>query len=371
MIEYGPVLGDFGDGYFTLSCRTQFPAELVLDATPTEPSGKMVTVTSPRAMQHRLKIPIPSGTKSVSYSVRSRVGSHEFHRPPMTVAFPGKEFRFVVLGNLLAHNIQVDRVRLISERIMAAKAAFVVNTGNVSEHGSWHFDWDRRYFNPAGKMVATIPTFITPGSRDFAGIIHEMHVTPAENRYSHNWSKAIGPIRLIGIDGNDNWQAGGENAKWLDKELSAVKEKFVFALNAYPAYSSGRNSKKMYPTIVQGREVIMPLLSKHHVAAMLSGSDPDYERCEPTPDKGVTQIVIGNSGKDSFRFSGPAIGQNPFSKGKGTEWAGAEARSILIFDVKEDAVEMKCVAMSDDPNQKDENEYHVFDRKKFTPRPGK
>ena len=37
---------------------------------------------------------------------------------------------------------------------------------------------------------------------------------------------------------------------------------------------------------------------------MLCSWDPDYERCEPTPDKGVTQIVTGAIGKECMhRFS--------------------------------------------------------------------
>jgi hypothetical protein len=47
---------------------------------------------------------------------------------------------------------------------------------------------------------------------------------------------------------------------------------------------------------------VLPLLGKYKATAMLCGNDPDYERCEPTPDKGCTQIVIGCSGKDAYRF---------------------------------------------------------------------
>ena len=365
----GPVLGDFGDGYFTLSCRTQLPTEVTVEVTPVEPAGKSVTATSTNKSWHRLKVQVPPGTKSVTYTVKAKSGAHETSSGPYTVNFPDKEFRFVAVGNILAHPIQVDRLKLMADRIVGLKPGLVVNTGNVSEHGSWDFDWEKRFFQPAGKMVATIPTLMTPGGRDFAGVVNEMHYTPAEDGYGHNWSRVVGPVRFIGINGNELWKPDSENAKWLEKELAGAKEKFLFVLDAQPGYSTGKNSRKPHAWAMHSRNDVMPLLGKYKANAMLSGNDPDYERCEPTPDKGCTQIVIGCSGKDAYRFSGSAMGNNPFFKGKGHDWAGAEqTRAILVFDVKENGVEMRCIAMSDDPAEMKEEQYRVIDKKTFLPR---
>lgn len=363
----GPVLGDFGDGYFTLACRTQLPAELTVEATPTEPPGKTVTVTSPKKIWHRVKIEVPPGTKAVKYSIRAKVGTHETARGPFAMRFPGPEFRFVALGNVEAHTISIDRWRAYSDRILKADPAFILNTGNCSEHGTWEFDWEHQYCEPAAKLLSSVPTLITPGSRDFAGAVQELHFTPAPNGYSHNWSKTVGGVRFIGLDGNQNWKADTANYAWLEKELKAAKEKFLFVLDAYPGYSTGRISNKPRPLPMQTREVILPLLAKYKVNALISGMDPDYERCEPTPDKGCTQIVAAGVGKNTYRVSGSAIAHNPFTKDKGRDWAfygNLDQHSFCIFDVKADAVEMRAVQLLADPTK----EARVVDKKTFLPR---
>ena len=365
-IYNGPLLGDFGDGYFTLACRTQMPAELTVEATPTDPAGKAVSVSSPKKIWHRVKVELPKGTKAVSYTLTAKVGAHVTRRGPFTMSFPGKEFKFLAFGNILAHDIAAERLGLYSQRALAMKPAFILNTGNPSEHGTWEFTWEPRYFAPGGNLLASVPTFITPCWRDFAGAVQELHYTPAEDTYSHNWSKAIGPVRIIGLDGNQTWAVGADNYKWLEAELKNAKEKFLFVLNSYPGYSSGKSSRSLNAWLQQSRNVILPLLGKYKANAMLSGWDPDYERCEPTPDKGCTQIITGAMGKDAYRFSGRAIGSNPFAQGKGREWAGAEGtRHFCVFDVKGETVEMKVLAMPDEPDAKD---FPVLDKKTFKAR---
>ena len=44
------------------------------------------------------------------------------------------------------------------------------------------------------------------------------------------------------------------------------------------------------------RTVVAPLLAKYHVTAMISGNSHGYDRSEPPPDKGVTQLIAGACG---------------------------------------------------------------------------
>ncbi len=363
----GPLLGDFGDGYFTLACRTRLPAELVVEATPTDPPGKPVRAAAPRATWHRVKVPLPAGTRAARYTLTSKVGTHESASGPFAVKFPGAEFTFVGLGNVMAHKYGVEGWGAVSARAAKFGPAFVLNTGNCSEHGTWEFEWERRYFAPAGKLLASVPTFVTPCARDFAGAVNELHYTPAADTYAHNWSKAVAPVRLIGLDGNQTWGADGANTKWLDKELAAAKEKYVFVLEGYPGYSSGKHSNKLRAPIVQTREVILPLLAKHKVSALVSGFDPGYERCEPPADKGCTQLVTGAAGKETFQFSGTAMRLNPYGKGEGRDWAGTSGqgvRSFCVFEVTARGVELRAYALPGDPT----GELKEIDRKLFQPR---
>jgi len=368
-IYNGPTLGDFGDGYFTVTCRTALPATVTIEATPTEPAGQPVSLTSENKIWHRFKVAVPAGTKAVSYSLKSKSGTHETSRGPFTVTFPGQEFRFVAMGNILAHPIEAVRLKKNAERVLGLKPQLIVNTGNLNEHGSWDYDWEQRFFEPAGKLIATTPTLATPGGRDFTGVFHEMHYTPADDGYTHNWSKAFGPVRFICLNGNQLWEPGSEIGKWLENELANAKEKYLFVLDAQAGYSTGKSSRKPHAWMMHARNHVMPLLGKYKASAMLSGNDPDYERCEPTPDKGCTQIVIGCSGKDTYRFSGSAMRNNPFFKSPGPDWAGAEqTQAICVFDVKGDGVEMRCLQMPGDPAMVQEADLKVLDKKTFAPR---
>lgn len=363
-IYNGPLLGDVGPDFFTLACRTTLPADLTVTVTPTSPPGQPLTTASPRRIWHRVKAALPAGTTAASYTLAARVGSQETTAGPFTVHLPDHPengFRFVALGEIEAHTSSTGRWSNTARLVQSLKPALVAHMGNCNEHATWEFKWQFRYFDPAAGMLASIPTLLTPCSGDTSGVVDELHCTPAEGMYGHTWSKAIGPVRFIGIDSRYDWAAGGENARWLDQQLAAAREGFVFVLCGHPAYSSGKNAKKMNTTMAQCRDVIMPLLAKHRVSAMLSGNEADYERCEPPPEAGVTQIVAGGAGKYTHRYSGTAVALNPYARGKGRDWAGAEGISCLcVFDVTPDRVEMRTISIPGDAGEPQQLDTRTF-----------
>jgi hypothetical protein len=369
-IYNGPTLGDFGEDYFTVTCRTQMPADVTVEATPAKSTATAVKVTSKNRIWHRLKVQVPKGTREVSYTLTAKVGPHVTKRGPFTAFIPdvsAKTFRFVALGNVRAHPYAITKWGPNTTTVLKLKPAFVLHTGNANEHGTWEHDWERRYFQPGGDLHAAIPTFISPCYRDLNGVVNELFYTPAPNGYLHSWTKVIGSVRLIGIDGNQLWKPAGQNIKWLEHVLKGAKEKFVFVIDAYPGYSSGKYSRSGNAWLSQSRSAVMPLLGKYKATAMISGWDPDYERCEPTPDKGCTQIVTGAIAKAAYRHSGRAAGRNPFANGKGRPWAGAAVAHVCVFDVKSDTVEMKVLALRSNANDT-ESDLNVLDKKTFKSR---
>jgi len=363
-IYNGPLLGDFGPDYFTIGCRTNLPADLTVTATPTSPPGTPVTVTSPHRIWHRLRVALPAGTTVATYSLEAKVGERTTSAGPFTLRRPDKPengFRFVALGNIRAHTSSTGRWSNTARLVQSLQPTLIAHTGNCNEHGTWEFKWQFRYFDPAAGMLASVPTLLTPCYRDTCAVVDELHCTPNADMYGHNWSKAIGPVRFIGIDSRQDWAAGGDNARWLEGQLAAAKEKFIFALCGYPAFSSGKSGKELDGGLLQRREVIMKLLGKHRATAMLSGSDSVYERCEPTPDVGCTQIVSGAAGKEAMRYSGPAIANNPFAQGKGRDWAGAEGTPCLcVFDVTPERVEMRTISIPGDASVPQELDTRTF-----------
>ncbi|MCE5324877.1 MAG: hypothetical protein LLG01_00535 [Planctomycetaceae bacterium] len=386
----GPILGDFGGGYFTLACRTQLPADLTIEATPVEPPGPPVTVTSKGAVWHRVRVEVPKGTSKLTYTVSAKVGQHVTKRGPYAVTLPGKDFRFIAFGFAMQHpvddaNVAKDPWAIGSRLILKARPDFVCNTGDLLEQEAWSFNWESAYTGPAAEMLARVPTLITPANRDWTGILSELHWSPAADTYAHNWTKVVGPVRFICIDGNESWVRGGANAKWLEGILVAAKDKFIVVLSGYPAYSSGVNSKGLYGGRKQVRDVVMPLLDKYKATMMLSCWDPGYERIEPQPGKGCTQIVTSCSGWKAFHRWNTQFGSHgqgptgPTANARGTfgkvtlpdgrEWCGyCGTRHFCVFDVKDDVIRMQVLACGSSPDV-DIKDLKVLDEKTFKPRP--
>jgi hypothetical protein len=369
-IYNGPLLGDFGEDYFTFACRTHLPADLVVEATPTEPAAKPITVVSKHRIWHRIRVPVPQGTRRVSYTLTAKVGPHKTTRGPFRTTLPdvnAKTFRFVAFGNVRAHRYALAGWERGTAIVRDLNPAFILHTGNASEHGSWEWTWEERYFEKGGMMLASIPTFIAPCYRDFNGAVNELHYTPGPRGYGHSWTKVIGPVRLICLDGNHWWKPDGHNTRWLEAVLREAEEKFVVVMNAYPGYSSGRSSRKLNVWTKQTRHVILPLLGKYKATCLLSGWDPDYERCEPTLDKGCTQIVTGAFGKTPYRRSGRASRNNPFSgKTKDRDHCFYYGLHVCVFDVKADTLEMTVRGFGGKSTKVDE--LPVVDRKVFPAR---
>lgn len=363
-IYNGPLLGDFGTNYFTVGCRTNVPADLIVTATPTSPPGSSVSVTSPHRIWHRLRVELPAGTTAATYTLEAKVDGHATAAGPFTIRFPDKPdngFRFVALGNIRAHTSSTGRWANTARLVQSLQPTLVAHTGNCNEHGTWEFKWQFRYFDPAAGMLASVPTLLTPCYRDTCAVVDELFCTPNPDMYGHNWSKAVGPVRFVGIDSRQDWKAGGDNASWLESELAAAKERFIFVLCGYPAFSSGKSGKDLDDALLQRREVVMKMLGKHRATAMLSGSDSVYERCEPPSDAGCTQIVCGAAGKEAMRYSGPAIANNPYAQGKGRDWAGAEGTPCLsVFDVTPERVEMKTISIPGDASEPKQLDARTF-----------
>jgi hypothetical protein len=232
-IYNGPLLGDFDAGSFSVACRTRLPAEVTVVATPTTPPAAPVTVNGPRAIWHRVRVELPPGTTAATYTVTSTAGGIPSSVGPFTVRLPpapDDHYRFVALGNVMADPSAKPRWANTAALVRRLDPAFVVLTGNCNMHSTWDATWEERYFTPVGGLFASVPTLFTPAGRDVGGAVHELHVTPAIDGYGHTWAKPIGPVRFIGIDGSYVWAVGDQNYAWLEEQLAAAKERFVFVL---------------------------------------------------------------------------------------------------------------------------------------------
>ncbi|MCE5325575.1 MAG: hypothetical protein ABFD92_17680 [Planctomycetaceae bacterium] len=355
-IRSGPTLGMIGEDFFTVTCRTSLPAAVTVTATPLEPAGAASTETSAPALYHRLKVMLPKGTRKFKYTIAGKAGAFEDAKGPFEVTLPDPQnFRFLAVGNTRNSSNNITLCPALIAQMLKTRPQLFMHAGQVVELGTWDFHWDPYYFTPYAQVLATVPTYLAPDGGDHTGMVYKTFWTPAGDSEVLNWTQVIGNARFIGLDGAQDWAAGSPNAAWLEGVLKNSREKFVFVFNHFPGYASGMMGKMKLPPLVQCREVILPLLAKYNATALISAFDYDYERCEATPPKGVTCIIVGAGGSKRLNQSPTATRNNPFA---GTGPFVYE-HSFAVFDVKADA----CVMTAIDIAGKE------IDSKTFKPRP--
>ena len=327
-IRTGPILGAIAQDYFTVTCRTNMPAKVVVTARPVEPAGGGETsAASQRGFYHRLRVPIPKGTRKFSYTVTSHAGQAKKTDGPITVKVPalaGEPFRFVAAGDSRSDPKVWGAVTAAIEK---AAPDLLVHSGDLVGDGRIDDLWDSEFYSPAAALLSGVPFYPVLGNHEHnAPAYFELFYTPGQDGKGRNWAQAVGGVLFIGIDGAANWGAEPSRA-WLEGVLKGSKEKFIFLATHYPAWSSSQHGSDR-----GAQKLIMPLLAKYSVTAMLAGHDHVYERSEPPADRGVTCIVTGGAGAPIY---GKGRKANPYSK------VFASKPHYCVFDVKGDACQMK------------------------------
>ena len=97
-----------------------------------------------------------------------------------------------------------------------------------------------------------------------------------------------GDARFFALDSNYMDQAQQE---WVEKELSASKNKWKIAFFHHPLYSSGEK----HGSQVDLRATLEPLFLKYGVSVVFSGHEHFYERLKP--QNGITYFTSGGAAK--------------------------------------------------------------------------
>ncbi|MCE5328427.1 MAG: hypothetical protein LLG01_18655 [Planctomycetaceae bacterium] len=358
-VQGGPLLGMIDAGCPTVNCATPIPAIVTVTARPTEPAGAEVSASSQLGLYHQVKVPLPGGVRKFTYSITSRVGSHEAKAGPFAARLPaadGKGFKLVAMGNTRCHVYTVRNGPILAAAMRAVDPDVFVHVGQVVELATWDYHWEPFFFNQYRPLVSAVPTYLSPDGGDHIGRVFRAFGIGGDDK-PMNWTAAFGDVRLIGCDGAYEWKAGNDNAQWLESVLKAAKEKYIIAFDHFPGYTDGYQSsphggagERTFPPIKQCRELILPMLGKYKAAALVSAYDYNYERLEPTPDKGVTCIIVGAGGAKTYCQGSP----NEFTKT--AKWI--RVTSFVQFELKADGLEMTAIGIDGKP----------IDSKTFKPR---
>ncbi len=313
-LQSGPVVGAFGPDFVTICCRTN-GAGVRVSLTAKTDTGKDITQDGKPGLFHRFHVEVPAGTRAVTYTLNLSVGDARAADAvgPFTIRLPdwtSGRLRFAVAGDS-----DGGGWRDVAAKILEKKADFLVHAGGMNYFPILNDRWTGIFEN-AAPLHAVMPTYAVRGFRDDGSFeFDNLFYRPTADGKGDNWTQVLGPVRLIGV-GLDGWDAGTPNLKWLDETLASAKEDFVFVFFHAAAYSSDESFRPPLTGLRKlSRELVAPMLARHKVTAMISGNSHGYERSEPGPDKGVTQLVAGASGGTiKHRPSGRADGNNGFLK---------------------------------------------------------
>lgn len=310
--QTGAILGYAGENFFTVSCRVNIPAEVVLDVGSRK-------YTSKSGLLHSFKVKSLKPDTQYEYSLKARVSERDgcFSAalgpyPVRTLPAAGAGIKkFAVLGDSRTHPEDWTKV---AAAVAAQKPALAVFVGDMVADGRIDNQWDEQYFAPAVEFFATIPHYAVIGN-------HEQNC-PLFTRIfqtsgGKNWSQEVGSVLLIGIDGKMDYSIGSDLYRWLEGILAGSQAKFIFLASHYPPWSSGHHGRledgrPREKSARVSREVIVPLLKKYNATAMFAGHEHFYERSESSG--GVTVVITGGAGAPLHNKAKNAAVQNPHSK---------------------------------------------------------
>ncbi len=348
-IVTGPVLGAFDKNFFTVTCRTNMPAKvLVFVAQITDPaqhSGREATLASSgEGLFHRLRVrrtrTIRQHTAYMLFATRA-----DHRTQPVTLAppaLPREGLRFAVVGDSRSNPPAWAKV---ARAVIGAKPDLVLHSGDLVKYGRSDWQWNEQLFDPAKAMFKSIPFYPVLGNHDAkAPLYSKLFYGPGPDGDPVRWSQEINGVLLIGIDGYEKSPPGGKNAQWLEKTLAGTKAKFIFLVSHYPAWTSGTHGvlnssgRPKEWMIRQGQDVIVPLLTKYKATAMFAGHDHVYERSE-LPG-GLTHVTSAGAGAGLYKKTEDAEKQNPYSK------VFQAVRHYCIVDVTGDTATLKAIDLN-------------------------
>ena len=321
--QTGPVLGAYDDDYFSVTCRTNMPAEaFVYSSEEAGTSGSdrssAYLATSERGIIHRLWIPRPTdhSEEPIKYILAAERDGHLINYELEPVFPEGDTFRFIVTGDSRTYP---ERWQTVSNAITRVDAELMIHVGDFVTSGERDWEWDEQFWAPAQSLLSRMPFYVVIGNHEQqAPLFDEMIYSPSDDGRDHNWYQEKKGVLLIGVDGQKDWSAGSDNEMWLEEVLAGSSARFIFLSNHYPSWSSaghGSVDKEGVPderSVRESRYVVMPLLEKYQATAMFAGHDHCYERSEPPG--GVSVIIAGGGGAPFYAMEEDAERQNPHSE---------------------------------------------------------
>ena len=222
-----------------------------------------------------------------------------------TAAGPDQSiFTFAAFGDTRTqHQIHQEVV----DSIVAMGPDFVLHTGDLVYLGNMFPYWET-FFEIEGDLMARAPLFPALGNheRNHQHYFDLFYLPGNERWYAFDYGNAF--FISLQVDGIVDFGPGSEQYDWLERELAANTQPWLFVYFHIPPYTSSREE----PDIEQDvREALAPLFEQYGVDVVFTGHHHNYERNEVN---GVTYIVTGGGGAPAlYKTEEPELTREAFA----------------------------------------------------------
>lgn len=265
-------------------------------APQTPPPGQSGGVAAFRVNQVKLSGLQPNTTYHFEVP---QLGQASFTTPPNGHG----DFTFVVYGDSRSRH---DVHRKVLEKILAAKPAFVVHTGDQVADGQNASQWPT-FFEVTRELLRSTPFFPALGNHERNTPFWYQLFAKTSGYYSFDWANAHFTILNSDVRNVTPPEAQEEywskQIAWLEEDLEKSRNAdFHFVVFHHPPYTAVQRRKEESARVAAR---LAPLLRKHKVDAVFGGHDHNYQH---HLESGIHYVVTGGGGAPLYDVSAPIPG---------------------------------------------------------------
>lgn len=232
------------------------------------------------------------------------------------------DVKFIVFGDSQSGNADVPNYAPWNKTVQNAysknkDADFIINMGDLVEKGQDYRHWNN-WFDAAKGVINTIPEMPTQGNHETYNAVgwdstkpkyfvnqFKVPMNGPEGFKGQVYSYDYGNVHFVMLDSQEEEEAPNndeflkQQAVWLDSDLSANKQPWtIVSFHKTPYYNKASRAN------VSLKNIISPIIEKHHVDVVLNGHDHGVSRTFPINNgkyytdysKGTVYYVTGRSG---------------------------------------------------------------------------
>jgi 3',5'-cyclic AMP phosphodiesterase CpdA len=243
----------------------------------------------------------------------------------LSLPLKDKSVRFAVIGDSgTGETPQFEVAQRMVEFHNLFPFDFVLMLGDNIYGSKSPSDFRRKFQEPYEPLLAAgVKFYASLGNHDDT---NERMYKPFNMNGRQYYSFRKGNAEFFALDSN---YMDPRQVQWLDRQLAASDATWKICFFHHPLYSDG----KTHGPSVDLRRQIEPIFLAHGVNLVLSGHEHFYERLKP--QKGITYIVLGNSGQ---------LRRHDIRPSQETEKGFDTDRSFLLVEIAGDELYFQAVS---------------------------